>query len=104
MERPTPDGPAAPSRQPNNLALRVMSAAILAPVALWCVWEGGLWYVILVAIGAGAAGAEWRRMSGLDAHGIGPVLVIGPLFVVLAGEAMVPLAGLVVVLVAAVVA
>lgn len=79
----------------------MVSAAVLAPVALWSVWEGGLWFVILIAIVVTAGGAEWRRMSGLHAYGIGPVLVVGPLFVVLAGQAMVPAAGLVVLLVAA---
>ncbi len=104
MDSPQPhsDKPAAPSS--GNLGLRIVSALILAPIALWCVWAGDLWFVILIAIVATAGGGEWRRISGLDGRGVGPVLVIGPLFVVLAAEAMVPAAGLVAMAVAMLVA
>ena len=103
MSDPAPDPRATGSGPQSNLILRTVSALVLAPIAIWCVWTGELWFVVLVAIVAAACGGEWRRMSGLDRYGIGPVLIIGPLFVVLAGQAVVPAAGFVAAIVAIVV-
>ncbi len=78
----------------GELALRVASAAVLAPIALWCVWSGELWFAVLIAIGLAAAGGEWRRIAGLETRGIGTILIIGPLFVVIATVWGTPIVGL----------
>ena len=48
----------------RDLRVRAMSALVMVPVALLCVWLGGLWFVGLVSIGVAAMGWEWHRMSG----------------------------------------
>ena len=44
--------------------MRVMSAAVLAPAALLCVWLGGYWFLGLIVVGLAAMGWEWRGMCG----------------------------------------
>jgi phosphatidate cytidylyltransferase len=78
----------------SELVLRVVSAAVLAPVVLWCVWAGALWFAALVSIVATAAGGEWRRLAGLEARVIGKILIIVPLFVVIAAVSGTPVVGL----------
>ena len=48
----------------RDLRLRVMSAAVLAPAALLCVWLGGYWFLGLIVVGLAAMGWEWRGMCG----------------------------------------
>ena len=48
----------------RDLRLRMISAAVLAPTALLCVWLGGLWFLGLVVVGLAAMGWEWRGMCG----------------------------------------
>ena len=53
--------------------MRVLSAAVLAPLALGCVWLGGLaWYALVVVAGLGICW-EWAHM----AHGRAAALVAG---------------------------
>ncbi len=50
-----------------DLRLRVASAAVLAPLALACVWVGGVsWYALLLLAGAGICW-EWTQMARRDA-------------------------------------
>ncbi len=51
-------------RASDSLALRLVSAAILIPVALFVVWSGGWWLAVGAAVFAGAMAYEWNRMSG----------------------------------------
>lgn len=53
----------AAKRPPGDLALRVMSAAVLIPFALWVVWQGGAWLALGCAVFALAMAFEWVRMS-----------------------------------------
>jgi phosphatidate cytidylyltransferase len=46
-----------------DLRQRVISAAILGPLALLCVWFGGTAYVVLISVGAVGIVLEWVRMS-----------------------------------------
>lgn len=48
----------------RDLRLRVISAAVLAPTCLLCVWLGGGWFLGLVVVGLAAMGWEWRGMCG----------------------------------------
>lgn len=52
-------------KQPNNLALRIMSALVLAPVVLLAIWAGGLIFAALVILIAVLGFWEWTEMSGL---------------------------------------
>jgi phosphatidate cytidylyltransferase len=47
-----------------DLRQRVISAVILGPLALLCLWFGGTAYVLLIGIGAVGMVLEWVRMSG----------------------------------------
>ncbi len=43
--------------------LRILSALVLAPIVLLCVYAGGLWFTGLVALGALIALFEWIRLT-----------------------------------------
>ncbi|CAN5335053.1 phosphatidate cytidylyltransferase [soil metagenome] len=45
-----------------NLRLRLLSAAVLVPVALGCVWAGGWAYLILLAVAIALLASEWAKM------------------------------------------
>ena len=47
-----------------DLRQRVLSAAVLAPVALVCLWLGGWAWSVLVGLGAGGIAVEWARLCG----------------------------------------
>jgi phosphatidate cytidylyltransferase len=47
----------------NNLQLRIVSALVLAAVALGLTWLGGLWFRLLCAGMAAVIFYEWARMS-----------------------------------------
>ncbi len=47
----------------SNLRLRVLSAAVLAPLALLAVWMGGLPFLLLVWGAIGLLALEWATMS-----------------------------------------
>ncbi len=48
----------------SNLTLRVISASVLAPVALAAVWAGGVIFAVLVILIAVLGYWEWTAMSG----------------------------------------
>ena len=81
---PTPDGE-RPKKQRSNLALRLLSAAILIPLVCGCIYAGGLWLlgliVAFILIGVNefyhlieAKGAEPLRSVGYAAAGALPVV------------------------------
>lgn len=43
----------------GDLRLRVLSAAVLAPLALLCIWTGGIAFTLLVALIAAGLAYEW---------------------------------------------
>lgn len=51
-------------RTRGELAVRIVSALVLIPFALFVVWAGGWWLAAGSAVFAGAMGYEWSRMSG----------------------------------------
>lgn len=59
-----------------------------------CVWFGDLWFAALIAVLTVACGGEWRKMAGLESRGVGPILILGPLFVLVIGVEASPAAGL----------
>jgi phosphatidate cytidylyltransferase len=50
------------TEQNRNLALRVASAAVLAPLALYATWHGGLVFALLCATAAALAAGEFIAM------------------------------------------
>jgi phosphatidate cytidylyltransferase len=42
-----------------DLAMRSASAAVLMPVALYCVWQGGIWFQMFLAVLAVLMAHEW---------------------------------------------
>jgi len=46
-----------------DLRLRVASAAVLAPVALACLWVGGYAWAALVIVAGGGMAVEWARLG-----------------------------------------
>lgn len=65
MSRPVePSDPVARTPRLSNLQTRVLSAVVLAAVALSATWAGGVWFRLLaVAMGA-AVFFEWATMAG----------------------------------------
>ena len=58
--------------KPSSLRLRILSALVMAPVALAAVWLGGAWLAALVLLGAAGMGWEWARLAtggGFGGHG-----------------------------------
>ena len=53
-----------PARGTRNLLLRILSALVLVPVVLVCVWLGTPWFAAMLAVVALAAGAE--RAAGRE--------------------------------------
>lgn len=56
---------AAPARTSGRreILLRVVSAAVLAPLGLWAVYTGGLPLVIATGVTGAVAACEWTRMA-----------------------------------------
>ncbi len=48
----------------RDLAVRVVSAAVMAPLAIAAVWYDFPWFDLLVALATVLMVAEWRRMAG----------------------------------------
>ncbi|MBP0445695.1 phosphatidate cytidylyltransferase [Roseomonas sp. SSH11] len=64
---PGPAQPAAASKAKNwrDLRKRALSALVLGPAALLCVWLGANVYTLLLAAGAAILTWEWVRLCGL---------------------------------------
>src|SRR5690625_6329054 len=46
-----------------DLRLRLISALVLAVLALGCIWAGGVWTALLAALGGFIMMQEWRSIS-----------------------------------------
>ena len=72
-----------PSSRPTwpDLRLRIISAALLLPTALLCIWLGGAAWTALMAVAAAVLAWEWVRLCGfcsLRLPGLAmPVAVLG---------------------------
>ncbi|MBV9786007.1 MAG: phosphatidate cytidylyltransferase [Acidisphaera sp.] len=66
-EWPVPEPEAARPRERiglGDLPIRIVSASVLAPLALLCIWLGGAAWVALVAFGFLGMAAEWVALCG----------------------------------------
>ena len=83
----SPGTPSSSAGRWDDLRKRVLSAALLAPVALFCVWLGAEAWTALMAAAAIGLGMEWSVLCGLLPWRM-PGLSV-PLALVLAGAASV---------------
>jgi phosphatidate cytidylyltransferase len=79
----------------SDLGIRVVSACVLAPVALACIWVGGLAFTLLVAAAALGLAVEWLMLCRLPTARAGgaPLCLAGLGYVALAAAALVFLRG-----------
>lgn len=69
-----PAEPKGRPRRAGELAKRIASALVVAPVALAAVWFGTPWFELLIALVMIIAAFEWTRLCGLPLRaGGGPV-------------------------------
>jgi phosphatidate cytidylyltransferase len=62
--QPEPIAAVAGRRRWGDLRTRVISAALLAPLALVCLWLGAWWWTALLAIAGAGLAMEWMRLCG----------------------------------------
>lgn len=96
MSEPSDQAAASPPCGISNLILRVLSALILAPVALFCVWQGSPWLAGLLAVGVLAAASEWRAIVVIERASLRMLIIMVPLFTVIVGEIASPAAAVIV--------
>ena len=79
----------------GDLGIRVLSALVLAPIALACVWLGGIAYTLCIAVIALGLALEWltlcrrSRRTATPSHDVGVTwFSAGLLYVALAGGAL----------------
>ena len=65
MADPAGSPPAKPGKNWRDLRKRALSALVLGPAALLCVWLGANAYTLLLAIGAAILTWEWVHLCGL---------------------------------------
>jgi phosphatidate cytidylyltransferase len=65
----------------GSLRLRVLSALVMAPVALAAAWAGGPWFAALIALGGVVAAWEWSRLCHAGAFGPSGVAVVASVLV-----------------------
>jgi phosphatidate cytidylyltransferase len=66
----------------SDFWVRLASASVLAPVALFCAWYGGLAWILLLLAALVGLGFEWAALARLPADNLGFLI---PLFLVIAG-------------------
>lgn len=83
----------------SDLRLRILSAAVLAPLALACTWIGGTAFAALIALIAAGLSHEWLVMCGRRTSLMAAALFAAlPLSVVVAALGETPLALIVLIL------
>ena len=75
-----------PSESPSGarpvlpeLGLRLLSAAILGPTALLCLWFGAVPWILLIGLGAVGLGAEWAVLAGQRPSSAAALALVGGL-------------------------
>lgn len=61
-----------------DLRARVLTASIIGPVALLCIWQGGVWWSALMLLCVLGLGWEWVRLCGGRGRGRAGALVLVP--------------------------
>lgn len=73
-----PADAAALMAQLADLRARVLTASIIGPVALFCIWQGGVWWSALMLLCVLGLGWEWVRLCGGRGRGRAGALVLVP--------------------------
>ena len=60
----------------SGLKARIVSALLMAPVALAAVWFGSPWIEVLTIVAAGIMAWEWTRLCGAGSFGATGVLIV----------------------------
>jgi len=86
--------PSAEAAAASPMRSRVLSALVLAPAALACLWFGTPWFELLVAAATLTMAWEWRRICGAGAVGAPGIALIATVAgaIVLTGLGRVPAA------------
>jgi phosphatidate cytidylyltransferase len=63
-DRPEPTAPAVGGRRWSDLRTRALSAGLLAPLALVCLWLGAWWWMALLGVATVGLAMEWVRLCG----------------------------------------
>jgi phosphatidate cytidylyltransferase len=79
-------GPPDPSSRWKDLLPRAISAAVLAPIALACVWFGSLAFTLLIDVATILLAVEWIRLC--RHAGARWLMAAGTLWIVLAAAAL----------------
>jgi phosphatidate cytidylyltransferase len=79
---------------PSALKLRILSALILAPLALGAVWAGGIYFIALVLVAVLGMAWEWARLSGRGRLRLSGAVIIATPSVAVAAMAFLPTATL----------
>ncbi|MDP8996330.1 MAG: phosphatidate cytidylyltransferase, partial [Pseudomonadota bacterium] len=53
------NGPPSVNSKWSDLALRSLSTIVLMPIALYCVWQGGIWFQMFLGVMAVLIAHEW---------------------------------------------
>jgi len=77
-----------PSGRWSDLRLRVLSAAVLAPLALICIWLGGMAFGGLMLVATVGLVIEWLGMVR-QGHGTTVILVAGAAYILLAAAGLI---------------
>lgn len=72
----------------SDLRLRVLSAAVLAPLALICIWLGGIAFAALMLAATIGLMAEWVGMVRSGRGGV-PILLAGSAYILIAAIGLV---------------
>ena len=85
LKLPSPaaaQGSRSGGRRWGDLRTRVISAAVLTPLALFCLWQGGWPWRVLVGLAAIGMADEWRRLCRHRPFAAGGQFAAGALYIV----------------------
>ena len=50
--------------KPSNTVVRAITAFVLLPLVIWLIWQGGLWFALLISVAASLAAVELNLLPG----------------------------------------
>jgi phosphatidate cytidylyltransferase len=89
---PADPGSLEPPGSPGSLRLRILSALVLAPIAVAAAWFGWPWLAIVAAIAGAVMAWEWAGLCRAGRVGASGVVLIGAVVAAIAAQAAVGLA------------
>src|SRR5208283_1118278 len=67
---------AKPSGKWSDFSVRLASAAVLGPIALLCLWQGGLAWSLFIAAAIAGLGFEWAKLALLPLKSAGTWFIV----------------------------